>query len=177
MKQNSIGRQILYILSHILYLFLTFGVGYGVAAAVMRIHSGSLRSIPFVICFVIALILQYWLHTFGHWIFGKLSGFKLISVSFLQQVHVKERQKIITRQPLPESVLTTCLMAPTQSSTRISYTLYWMGGTIFNLVFGLVSLLIMVLFRCSLDTILGCFCFSLFQAGVFFSFFSSPAVI
>ena len=176
MKQNSIGRQILYILSHILYLFLTFGVGYGVAAAVMRIHSGSLRSIPFVICFVIALILQYWLHTFGHWIFGKLSGFKLISVSFLQQVHVKERQKIITRQPLPESVLTTCLMAPTQSSTRISYTLYWMGGTIFNLVFGLVSLLIMVLFRCSLDTILGCFCFSLFQAGVFFSFLNALPV-
>ena len=170
MKQNSIGRHILYISSHILYLFLTFGIGYGVAAALMRVHSGSLHTIPFVICFVISLILQYWLHTIGHWIFGRLSGFRFIAVSFLQQVHVKERKKIITRQPLPESALTTCLMAPVQSTSRISYTLYWLGGTILNLVFGLVALLIMVLFRWPLDTLLGCFCFSLFLAGLFFSF-------
>ena len=173
MKQNSIGRQILYILSHILYLFLTFGIGYGVSAALMRIHFGALHTIPFLICFVISLIIQYWLHTIGHWVFGRLSGFRFIAVSFLQQLHVKERQKIITRMPLPESLLTTCLMAPTKSSSRISYTLYWLGGTILNLIVGLVALLIMVLFRCPLDTIFGCLCFSLFQAGIFFSFLNA----
>lgn len=173
MKQHSIGRQILYIMSRILYLFLTFGIGYGVAAALMQIDSGALRTLPFLVCFGISLVIQYWLHTLGHWIFGKLSGFQLIAVSFLRRVHVKERQKIVTREPLPESLLTTCLMAPTQSTSRISYTLYWLGGTISNLVVGLVALLFMVLLRWHLDSILGCFCFSLFQAGIFFSFLNA----
>ena len=173
MKQHSIGRQILYILSHVLYLILTFGIGYGVAAALMQIDSGALRTIPFLVCFVISLLIQNCLHTVGHWIFGKLSGFHLIAISFLRHVHVKEKEKIITRQPLPESLLTTCLMAPTQSTSRISYTLYWLGGTICNLVAGLVALLVMVLMRWHLDTILGCFCFSLFQAGIFFVFLNA----
>ncbi len=173
MKQHSIGRQILYILSRILYLFLTFGIGYGVAAALMQIDSGALRTIPFLVCFAISLVIQYWLHTLGHWIFGKLSGFRLIAVSFLRQVHVKEKKKIVTREPLPESLLTTCLMAPTQSTSRISYTLFWLGGTICNLVIGLFALLLMVLLRWHLDMILGCFCFSLFQAGIFFSFLNA----
>ncbi len=173
MKQHSIGRQILYMLSYVLYFLLTFSIGYGVAAALMQIDSGALRTIPLIICFVISLIVQYWLHTFGHWVFGKLSGFHLIAVSFLQRVHVKERQKIITRQPLPESALTTCLMAPSQSTSRISYTLYWLGGTILNLVAGLTALLAMVLLRWHLDTILGCFCFALFQAGIFFAFLNA----
>ncbi len=173
MKQHSIGRQILYILSRILYLFLTFGIGYGVAAALMQIDSGALRTIPFLVCFAISLVIQYWLHTLGHWIFGKLSGFQLIAVSFLRQVHVKEKKRIVTREPLPESLLTTCLMAPTQSTSRISYTLFWLGGTICNLVIGLFALLLMVLLRWHLDMILGCFCFSLFQAGIFFSFLNA----
>ncbi len=173
MKQHSIGRQILYIMSRIVYLFLTFGIGYGVAAALMQIDSGALRTLPFLVCFGISLIIQYWLHTLGHWIFGKLSGFQLIAVSFLRRVHVKERQKIVTREPLPESLLTTCLMAPTQSTSRISYTLFWLGGTICNLVIGLMALLLMVLLRWHLDMILGCFCFSLFQAGIFFAFLNA----
>lgn len=173
MKQHTIGRQVLYILSYVLYLVLTFGIGYGVAVALMKSNSGALRTIPFLICFILSLVLQYWFHTLGHWIFGRLSGFKLISVSFLRQVHVKERNKIITRNSLPESLLTTCLMAPQQSSSRISYTIYWLGGTISNLVIGLMSLLILVLLRWHLDTIPGCFGFSMFQAGIFFAFLNA----
>lgn len=173
MKQHTIGRQVLYILSYVLYLLLTFGIGYGVAAALMKSNSGALRTIPFLICFVLSLVIQYWFHTLGHWIFGRISGFKLISVSFLRQVHVKERAKIITRAALPESLFSTCLMAPQQSSSRISYTIYWLGGTFCNLVIGLLSLLILVIFRWHLDTIPGCFGFSIFQAGIFFVFLNA----
>ena len=173
MKQHTIIRQVLYILSYVLYLLITFSIGYGVAAALMKSNSGALQSIPFLICFIISLVLQYWFHTLGHWLFGQLSGFRLICISFLRQVHVKERNKIITRAALPESLLTTCLMAPRQSSSRISYTIYWLGGTIANLIVSLLSLLILVVLRWHLDTILGCFGFSMFQAGVFFTFLNA----
>lgn len=173
MKQHTIGYRLLRILTCVLYFFLTFGIGYGVAAALRRSGFGALRTIPLVVCFLISLGLQSCFHTVGHWIFGKLSGFRLISVSFLKHTHVREKDKIITRLPLPETLLTTCLMAPVQSTSHISYTLYWLGGTICNLIVGLLALLIMMLLRWPLDGLFGCFSFSLFQAGIWLAFLNA----
>ena len=169
MNQHKISHSLLRILLYTVSFLISISIGYGVAAALMQIQSGALQTLPFLICLLVSLCIQSCVHTVGHWLFGRISGFRLLAISFLRHSHVKEQNRFVTRQPLPESLLTTCLMAPIKPSSQTSYTFYWLGGSILNLMIGLISLMLMVLLRFSLDSWSGCFCFSLFQSGLWFA--------
>ena len=172
MKSHNPGRRLCQLLICFLYFILGAGIGYGVAAGLMQTQPGALCTIPFVICLLIALVLHSCLHTIGHWIFGRLTGLQMIAISFLRHTHVKEGQRFFTRHALPENLLSTCIMVPINGRRKASYTLYWLGGALMNLLTALLALFLLCLGCWSLSSFLGCFAFSLFLAGIWFSLFN-----
>ena len=148
-----------------LYFLVCLLIGYGVAVMLEEQTGGALRTLPFVICLIVAFFLQNALHSLGHLLFGKLLGMRVIALSLFRQVHVKEKEHFRTRQYLPESLLCSCLMAPPPDSEGV-YTLFWLGGAIFNLLIGLLALLLLMVCRLSLASLGGCLAFCFFITGI-----------
>ena len=106
---------------------------------------------------VIAFILQVIVHEAGHLVFGLLSGYKFISFRVFDFKIIKdENGKLKIRYERLAGTGGQCLMrAPEYVEGKFKYRLYLLGGVIFNIVFSIVSWLILPSYYTLLFALIG----------------------
>ncbi len=175
MNRKKTGRSFLQIVLYILYFSAGMKIGCEVAAALMQDRQEMIPTVLFALCLAVAVVLQKLIHVAGHYCFGKISGLHVIAFTFFHRTYVKEGGKFRSCALFPESALNTCLMAPRPKHSA-SYTAYLMGGALFNLLFALTALILLLMQSWSLKQWQGCLCFSLFLTGVWSFLFSALPV-
>ena len=134
-------------------------IGYSVG----KIAEGSLAKVDtpniifLFIAGVIAFILQVIVHEAGHLVFGLLSGYKFISFRVFDFKIIKdENGKLKIRFERLAGTGGQCLMrAPEYVEGKFKYKLYLLGGVIFNIVFSIVSWLILPSYYTLLFALIG----------------------
>ena len=106
---------------------------------------------------VIAFILQVIVHEAGHLVFGLLSGFKFISFRVFDLKIIKdENGKLKIRFERLAGTGGQCLMrAHEYVEGKFKYKLYLLGGVVFNIVFSIVSWLILPSYYTLLFALIG----------------------
>ena len=106
---------------------------------------------------VIAFILQVIVHEAGHLVFGLLSGYKFISFRVFDFKIIKdENGKLKIRYERLAGTGGQCLMrAPEYVEGKFKYRLYLLGGVIFNIIFSIVSWLILPSYYTLLFALIG----------------------
>ena len=106
---------------------------------------------------VIAFILQVIVHEAGHLVFGLISGYKFISFRVFDFKIIKdENGKLKIRYERLAGTGGQCLMrAPEYVEGKFKYRLYLLGGVIFNIVFSIVSWLILPSYYTLLFALIG----------------------
>lgn len=101
-------------------------------------------SIVLMIIFMyLAMYIQIIVHEGGHLIFGKFSGYKFVSFRIGSRMLVSSRDKYKLKRFSLKGTGGQCLMMPPGSYVDdYPYVLYNLGGTIANIVFSLLCLLI-----------------------------------
>ena len=109
----------------------------------------NINILYFFISIVIGLYVQIIIHEFGHFIFGLLSGYQLVSfrVGSFTLVRTPEGMKI-KRYNIPGTG-GQCLMAPPKQESNGKYPmkLYNMGGILFNLIVSILCTIVYVISR------------------------------
>ena len=118
---------------------------------------GAPNIILLLIAGVIAFILQVIVHEAGHLVFGLLSGYKFISFRVFDFKIIKdENGKLKIRYERLPGTGGQCLMrAPEYVEGKFKYKLYLLGGVIFNIVFSIVSWLILPSYYTLLFALIG----------------------
>lgn len=151
------------IIQGVLQLIGIMFVGAIIGYAVGKIAGDSLSSVDkpniilFLITGVIAFILQIIVHEAGHLFFGLLSGYKFISFRVFDFKIIKdENGKLKIRFERLAGTGGQCLMrAPQYFEGKFKYKLYLLGGVIFNIVFSIVSWLILPSYYTLLFSLIG----------------------
>jgi len=138
-------------------------VGAIIGYSVGKIAGDTLASVDapniilLLIAGVIAFILQVIVHEAGHLVFGLLSGFKFISFRVFDLKIIKdENGKLKIRFERLAGTGGQCLMrAPEYVEGKFKYKLYLLGGVIFNIVFSVVSWLILPSYYTLLFALIG----------------------
>ncbi len=138
-------------------------VGAIIGYSVGKIAGDTLASVDapniilLLIAGVIAFILQVIVHEAGHLVFGLLSGFKFISFRVFDLKIIKdENGKLKIRFERLAGTGGQCLMrAPEYVEGKFKYKLYLLGGVIFNIVFSIVSWLILPSYYTLLFALIG----------------------
>ena len=138
-------------------------IGAIIGYAVGKIAEGSLAKydtpniIFLFIAGVVVFILQVIIHEAGHLVFGLLSGYKFISFRVFDFKIIKdENEKLKIRFERLAGTGGQCLMrAPEYVEGKFKYKLYLLGGVIFNIVFSIVSWLILPSYYTLLFALIG----------------------
>ncbi len=105
----------------------------------------------------ISMLFPIFIHEFGHFITGKISGYKFKSFTFLGKTLYKDNGKFkIKKSNLPAAAGGQCLMMPPEGKDIFPYKLYNYGGVIFNILLAIIFLIIMF-FNLDSDSYVGKF--------------------
>ena len=151
------------IIQGVLQLIGIMVVGAVVGYFVGKIAGDSLSSVDkpniilLLIAGVISFILQVIVHEAGHLVFGLLSGYKFVSFRVFDFKIIKdENGKLSFRYEKIAGTGGQCLMrAPEYVEGKFKYKLYLLGGVIFNIVFSIVSWLILSSYYTLLFALIG----------------------
>lgn len=92
-----------------------------------------------VLSFFVAVYVQIIVHEGGHYIFGKLTGYRLSSFRIGSTMFIRENGKIVRKKFNIAGTGGQCLMSPPDyKGDSYPYTLYNLGGSIINFLFGLL---------------------------------------
>ena len=138
-------------------------VGAIIGYSVGKIAGDSLSKVdtPNIILLLIAgvvvFILQVIIHEAGHLVFGLLSGYKFISFRVFDFKIIKdENGKLNFRYEKIAGTGGQCLMRASEYiEGKFKYKLYLLGGVIFNIVFSIVSWLILASYYTLLFALIG----------------------
>lgn len=111
-----------------------------------------------------AFFFQLSVHEFGHFIFGRLTGWKLIYIQLFNIVIGIERR--LLRVKAVRSISFQCIMEPKSLSNDALF--YTNGGNISNIVCSVCGLLVMVVYRA--NAIIWLYSWCMFAVGVAFIF-------
>lgn len=151
------------IIQGVLQLIGIMVVGAVVGYFVGKIAGDSLSGVdkPNIILFfitgVIAFILHIIVHEAGHLVFGLLSGYKFVSFRVFDFKIIKdENGKLNFRYEKIAGTGGQCLMRASEYiEGKFKYKLYLLGGVIFNIVFSIVSWLILPSYYTLLFALIG----------------------
>ena len=79
----------------------------------------------------VSILLQVIIHEFGHFVMGKLTGYKFVSFRVFNILFIKENNKLKIK---PFSLAGTggqCLLEPPDDFNNTKYILYNLGGGLF----------------------------------------------
>lgn len=120
----------------------------GIAGAEMPIYEKMLSFAGIIIGVYVAIFVQLIIHETGHLIFGLISGYKFSSFRIFSFMWVKENGKIRCRRLSIAGTGGQCLMTPPDMvDGKIPTILYNLGGSIMNIVSGLVFLGLYFVFK------------------------------
>ena len=151
------------IISALLQIVGITAIGALVGYYVGKLAVGSLSRVDtpniilLLIAGVVAFISQVIVHEAGHLVFGLLSGYKFISFRVFDFKIIKdENGKLKIRYERLAGTGGQCLMrAPEYVEGKFKYKLYLLGGVIFNIVFSIVSWLILPSYYTLLFALIG----------------------
>lgn len=107
--------------------------------------------IKVLIVFVLVLasfLIQIIIHESGHLVCGLLSGYTFVSFRIGSATIIRDEGKWkIKKFSIPGTGGQCLLMPPEEDEERVPFILYNLGGVIFNLVFGIMPILIVVFFN------------------------------
>ncbi len=110
---------------------------------VPEISNPILIVIVFVVSLFAALVLQIFVHEFGHLVFGLATGYKFFSFRLFSLVILNNDGKIKLKKYSLAGTLGQCLMSPPKVyRDDMPVYLYNWGGVIFNVLFSVLALLI-----------------------------------
>ncbi len=94
----------------------------------------------FVVLLFPVVVLSVTAHEFGHFLFGRLSGYGFVSFRVLNWVLLRDNgRRRVKRFSIP-GTLGQCLMAPPEKPiSRIPSTAYFLGGVVMNLLLAAVA--------------------------------------
>jgi len=107
-------------------------------------HGGGLRMlIPFLLLMYGSILLQIAVHEAGHLVFGLLSGYSFCSYRLFSLMWIHDGQKIRLRRFSLAGTGGQCLMEPPELvDGEIPVVLYNLGGSLMNLIFSALTLLL-----------------------------------
>lgn len=96
------------------------------------------------VIFYILILLHTFIHETGHMVFGLLTGYKFSSIRFLSFMFLKTKGgEIKLKRYKVAGTAGQCLMLPPENDNgTYPYLLYNMGGCIFNLIIGIVAVIL-----------------------------------
>lgn len=101
----------------------------------------------FILAVYAVVFLQVIVHEAGHLVFGLISGYKFSSFRIGSVIFVKNGDKIKIKRYSLAGTGGQCLMTPPEARDgKIPYVLYNLGGSLFNLISGSVSLVFYLIF-------------------------------
>jgi len=122
------------------------------------------KFINFLVIAYISLMLSFYLHIIihegGHYIFGKLTGYKFISFRIGSITFIKEDNKIKIKKFSIAGTGGQCLMEPPEyKEDKFPFILYNLGGGLLNIIFSMIAFIIYIPFAETiyLSVILSCF--------------------
>ncbi len=102
----------------------------------------SLLTLLLSFCFlIISFFIHVVIHEVGHFVFGKLSGYRFSSFRIGNIAILSNNNSLSLKKYHIPQTAGQCLMIP-PSKQPIPYTLYLLGGVLFNVLFSLVALLL-----------------------------------
>lgn len=117
-------------------------IGYsaGYLIAINDLHFSRLDVIIFSLALIISYILHIIIHEAGHGIFGKLTGYKMISYRIFSFMWVWQKDgSIAYRRFKVPGTLGQCLMAPPlYEKGHFPFRFYLLGGVLTNLIFSAI---------------------------------------
>ncbi|MBQ8827855.1 MAG: M50 family metallopeptidase [Clostridia bacterium] len=135
------------------YVYMAFCVLLGVACGGLMVtymnssgfektfREGILSFFVLILTLYAALFVQIIIHEAGHLVFGLLSGYKFSSFRVMSFMWVKEGGRIKFRRLTIAGTGGQCLMSPPElSDGKIPVVLYNFGGSLMNIIAGLVFL-------------------------------------
>ena len=99
---------------------------------------GVIYIVPLAMVIMISLFITYLiqiiLHEAGHFLFGRLTGYRLISFRILNIVIIKDKQGLHIGKYSTTGSLGQCIMLPPLSKDKKPYVLHVVGGIVINAV-------------------------------------------
>ena len=90
----------------------------------------------------IGMYLHIIIHEFGHLVFGLLTGYRFSSFRVGKWMWMKENEKLVLRKYSLAGTGGQCLMVPPDiKDGKLPYVLYNLGGSIMNILFGLIFII------------------------------------
>ena len=149
MKDKSKKKKIFWQKYIVMAIYLLVGIICGIlfvqyidSLDVERTPDGELLIfIALIIVIYIAILLQMIIHEVGHLVFGLLTGYRFSSFRIASIMLVRENGKLRFKRLSLAGTGGQCLMAPPEMvDDKIPITLYNLGGSLMNLIAGLVFL-------------------------------------
>ncbi|KYG29645.1 hypothetical protein [Alkalihalobacillus trypoxylicola] len=124
---------------------LLFGAAFGFFGANYLIDS-DLTWFDFglvIVAFFVSFLLHLTIHEFGHLVFGKLSGYKMLSFRIFSHMWVKNNGKLEYKRLSIPGTLGQCLMIPPKKvNGHFPFKLYLLGGGFMNIIIAFIVLII-----------------------------------
>ena len=104
----------------------------------------SIIGMVIFLCFILQIII----HEGGHLIFGLLSGYKFVSFRIGSITLIREEDKWkLKKFNLPGTGGQCLLMPPGEDKDKFPFVMYNLGGVLLNLIFGIIPIFIVVIFK------------------------------
>ncbi|MDY2734443.1 site-2 protease family protein [Intestinibacter sp.] len=128
---------------------------------------GPMEMIVFGLSIVISLFFIINIHEFGHYVFGKIAGYKLISFTIGPLCWKMENERFKFMILKPKDYGGFCAMIPPKEEIeQYRHTIYYMGGILFNFISAIIGILISFYIDGNIQVFLIAFSLTSFFTGV-----------
>lgn len=137
----------------IVFLFIGFLCGLMMGKSLAAIDNTDEMILPgilvlFVIWLYFSMFLQIAAHEWGHYLFGRITGYRFASFRLGSYILIRMDRKLRIKRFSLAGTGGQCLMDPPEMKDgRIPYVLYNLGGVIINLLLGLAAAVLACLLR------------------------------
>ncbi|ASW42305.1 site-2 protease family protein [Clostridium isatidis] len=150
MSSKDIKKKLVQILGIIIYLLAFVALGYFIAfLSNSKTELVDRRDGGFI--FLVSVALSFYLHIIihegGHFLFGKLTGYRLTSFRIGSITIMKEEDKIKLKRFSIAGTGGQCLMEPPEyKEDKFPFILYNLGGGLLNIIFSIIAIIIYLIF-------------------------------
>lgn len=151
------------------YLIVCFFIGFFGAFLFQDVVLETDHVLLFVIvtfiCIYLSMFMHIIIHECGHLIFGLMTGYKFLSLRFLNVMLIKENGKFKIKKYSLAGTQGQCILTPPDTySENIPYLLYHLGGCINNLIFSTIAFIL--IFSLNLNIYIDSFLAVFFIIGI-----------
>lgn len=140
-------KRVINIMYIIVYFSGAIGIGLLLGFYALPHQITIIHILVFFIGLIFSILLHLLIHESGHLIFGKISGYQLVSFRILSMIWYRTNKKIQYGFQKKIGALGQCLMIPPPYQQGVyPYKLYLMGGVIFNFLFSFIFFILIWLY-------------------------------